>query len=133
VYGGALSDRVGRKAVIVAGWSVYAIVYVGFALAQSAAVLIAWFLAYGIYFGLAEGTEKALVADLAPASVRGTAFGYYNAALGVGALAASIVFGVLYDRFSHAVAFGTGASLAAAAAVLLMLVPTDNRGETLYS
>jgi MFS family permease len=125
VYGGALSDRVGRKAVIVAGWCVYAIVYIGFAVADSALVLVSWFLAYGIYFGLAEGTEKALVADLAPPSARGTAFGFYNGALGVGALLASVVFGVIYDRYGHAPAFGTGAALAGLAAVLLLLVPTD--------
>jgi MFS family permease len=125
VYGGALSDRVGRKAVIVAGWSVYALVYLGFALSDSPALLVAWFLTYGVYFGLAEGTEKALVADLAPAIARGTAFGFYNAALGVGALLASVIFGVLYDRLGYAVAFGTGAALAAVAAVLLLLVRTD--------
>lgn len=124
-YGGGLSDRVGRKAVIVGGWSIYAVVYLGFATAASAASLVGWFLVYGIYFGLAEGTEKALVADLAPVDQRGTAFGFYNAALGLGALLASVVFGVLYERFGHAVAFSTGAALAAAAAVLLLLVRTD--------
>jgi MFS family permease len=124
-YGGGLSDRVGRKAVIVAGWSVYAVVYLGFATVESGAWLVAWFLVYGVYFGLAEGTEKALVADLAPADQGGTAFGFYNAALGVGALLASVVFGLLYERFGHAVAFSTGAALAAAAAVLLLLVRTD--------
>lgn len=127
VYGGALSDRVGRKAVIVAGWGVYAGVYVGFALAESAAWLVTWFVVYGIYFGLTEGSEKALVADLAPAARRGTAFGYYNAALGLGTLLASVVFGLLYDRLGHVVAFGTGAGLAALAAVLLLVVRTDKR------
>jgi MFS family permease len=127
VYGGALSDRIGRKAVIVAGWSVYALVYVGFATAHSAAALIAWFMTYGIYFGLAEGTEKALVADLAPRHVAGTAFGIYNAALGIGTLLASVVFGVLYERLGPAIAFGTGAGLAAAAAILLLLLPTHAR------
>jgi len=125
MYGGGLSDRIGRKAVIVVGWCVYAAVYLGFATADSAASLVGWFLVYGIYFGLAEGTEKALVADLAPADRRGTAFGFYNAALGLGALLASIVFGVLYERFGHAAAFSTGAALAAIAAVLLLLVRTD--------
>lgn len=124
-HGGALSDRVGRKAVIAAGWSVYAIVYVGFAVADSAVWLVTWFLAYGIYFGLAEGTERALVADLTPADRQGTAFGYYNAALGIGALLASVVFGVLYQRFGHAIAFGAGAGLATLAAVLLLLLRTD--------
>ena len=125
MYGGALSDRIGRKAVIVAGWTIYAIVYLGFALADSAIVLVGWFLAYGIYFGLAEGTEKALVADLAPAGARGSAFGFYNAALGIGAMLASVIFGLLYERFGPAAAFGTGAALAALAAVLLLILRTD--------
>ena len=130
MYGGALSDRAGRKVVIVMGWGIYAAVYVAFARVESAAGLIAWFLVYGTYFGLSEGTEKALVADFAPVGRRGTAFGWYNAALGLGVLAASVMFGFLYDRFGHAVAFTTGASLAAAAAVLLVLLPAD---KTVYS
>jgi len=127
VYGGALSDRVGRKAVIVAGWCVYAAVYVGFAVVDSAAALVACFLIYGAYFGLAEGSEKALVADFAPDARRGTAFGWYNAALGVGALLASVIFGFLYDHFGHATAFTTGAVLAGVAAVLLLFVPSSRR------
>ncbi len=75
-WGGALSDRWGRRRVIIAGWAVYALVYLGFATATSAAAFIAWFLVYGLYFALTEGAEKALVADLAPAHLRGTAFGY---------------------------------------------------------
>jgi MFS family permease len=127
VYGGALSDRVGRKVVIAAGWSIYAAVYVGFAMVDSPAGLITCFLIYGTYFGLSEGSEKALVADFAPVGRRGTAFGWYNAALGVGALAASVAFGVLYDRFGHATAFTSGAGLAAAAVVLLVLLPAPRR------
>ena len=127
-WGGALSDRIGRKRVIVLGWILYAIVYVGFATASSPATLIAWFLAYGAFFALTEGAEKALVADLTPALKHGTAFGWYNATLGVGALTASVVFGFLYERFSPATAFGTGAVLAAVAAVLLMWVPARADG-----
>jgi len=123
MYGGALSDRVGRKAVIVAGWSVYSLVYLGFAFSTSATALVAWFLIYGVYFGLAEGSEKALVADLSPSAQRGTAFGFYNAALGVGTLLASVLFGVLYERFGPATAFGTGAGLAVAATLLLLTLP----------
>jgi MFS family permease len=123
-WGGALSDRLGRKRVIVIGWTVYAVVYLGFATARGAWTLVAWFLAYGSYFALTEGAEKALVADLTPAGRQGTAFGLYNAALGVGALAASVAFGFLYDRFGAPAAFGTGSALAACAAVLLAFIRT---------
>ena len=123
-WGGGLSDRIGRKSVIVIGWIVYAAVYIGFATAERGATFVTWFLLYGIYFALAEGAEKALVADLTPARRHGTAFGFYNGALGVGTLTASVLFGFLYERFSPATAFTTGAVLAGIAAVLLLIVPT---------
>jgi MFS family permease len=126
-WGGTLSDRIGRKQVIVIGWLLYALVYIGFATASTAQTLIAWFLIYGVFFALTEGAEKALVADLAPASRHGLAFGAYNTALGIGALGASIVFGLLYERFGAATAFTTGAALAASAALLLSFVPMSSR------
>lgn len=122
-WGGALSDRIGRARVIATGWLIYALVYLGFAVASSGTAFIVLFLLYGVYFALAEGAEKALVADLTPARQQGTAFGFYNAALGVGTLVASIGFGFLYTRFSAATAFGTGAVLATIAAVLLLIIP----------
>jgi len=79
------------------------------------------FLAYGLYFGLTEGVEKAWVADMAPAEARGLAFGIYNGAIGFGGLAASLIFGLIWTRVSPAAAFVTGASLALAASVLLYL------------
>jgi MFS family permease len=124
-WGGGLSDRFGRKHLIIAGWMIYALVYVGFALSTGAAAFIGWFLFYGIYFAFAEGAEKALIADLTPMERRGAAFGWYNAVTGIGALIASIVFGELYEHFGAPVAFMTGAALAGAAAVLLLLIPTD--------
>jgi len=124
-WGGGLSDRFGRKQLIIAGWIIYALVYLGFALSTGAAAFIAWFLFYGVYFAFAEGAEKALVADLTPPGRRGAAFGWYNAVTGIGALIASILFGELYERFGAPVAFTTGAALAGAATVLLLLIPTD--------
>jgi MFS family permease len=120
--GGGWSDRVGRRTVIAIGWIVYAVVYAGFAFSTTLAALVAWFLVYGCYFGFAEGTEKALVADLAPASRRGVAFGVYNAVQGIGALAASVFFGVVWKIYGAAAAFGVGAALALAATILLLLV-----------
>lgn len=133
-WGGALSDRLGRRHVIVIGWLLYALVYMGFAVAQSLWTLVAWFLVYGAFFALTEGAEKALVADLAPADKHGVAFGMYNTTLGIGALAASIVFGLLYERFGAPVAFSTGAVLATVAAVLLMaLRPSSQAGKMVGS
>ena len=132
-HAGGLSDRIGRKALIVSGWLVYAAIYVGFATVDSASALIVCFLAYGVYFGLVEGSEKALVADFALAGTHGTAFGWYNAAIGVGTLLASLMFGVLYERFGAPLAFGVGAALAATAAALLLALPFDARRTSAYN
>ena len=128
VTGGRWSDRVGRRKVIAAGWLVYAAVYAGFAVATSLPVLLAWFLVYGLYFGLTEGTEKALVADLAPVSRRGHAFGVFTAVQGLGSLAASVLFGVLYTTAGPGVAFGVGAGLALLATVMLFLLVRGHEG-----
>jgi MFS family permease len=124
-WGGALSDRLGRKQGIVVGWSIYAVVYLGFATASSAGALVAWFLVYGVHFALTEGAERALVADLVPPDRQGAAFGIYNATLGAGALAANVLFGALYAQFGTRAAFGTGAGLAALAALVLVRVRMD--------
>ncbi len=123
-WGGTLSDRFGRKQLIVSGWIVYALVYLGFAMSTSAPAFIAWFLFYGVYFAFAEGPAKALITDLTPPERRGTAFGFYNATIGVGALIASVLFGYLYEHFGSSTAFTTGAALAGVAAVMLLFVPT---------
>jgi MFS family permease len=125
--GGAYSDRAGRRPALLAGWLLYAAVYVGFAIA--AAEWQAWglFAVYGVFFGLTEGTERALVADVVGAERRGSAFGWYHLAIGVGTFPASFIFGVLWDRAGAPTAFLTGAMLALAAAVGLMLVVPERR------
>ncbi len=122
VPGGALSDRIGRRTVLLAGWGWYAAVYAGFALATTATHVWILFLAYGVYFGLVEGTEKALIADLAPESQRGTAFGWYNATMGIAALPASVLLGALWSARGPAVAFMAGAALAGTAMLLGVIV-----------
>jgi MFS family permease len=121
IPGGALSDRVGRRPLIVAGWAVYAMVYLAFARASTAWHAWLLFLGYGLYFGLTEGVEKAFVADLVPERLRGTAFGWFHFTLGLAAFPASLLFGVLWDKRGPEVAFGTAAALAGAASVLLLL------------
>jgi MFS family permease len=123
--GGELSDRFGRRHVIAAGWIFYAAVYAAFAFVDAVTPLIVVFLSYGIYFGLTEGVEKAWIADIAPESRRATAFGYYNAVIGLGALLASLIFGVIWTRVSPHAAFLTGAALAASATLLLYFLFSD--------
>jgi MFS family permease len=120
--GGQLSDRFGRRGLIVMGWIVYALIYTAFALVDSPSMLVVIFLAYGVYFGLTEPCEKAWVADLVPAQYRGSAFGFYNCMIGIGALPASLIFGLLWKEFGVATAFLTGGTLAIIAAILLLFV-----------
>ncbi|MEX0908252.1 MAG: MFS transporter, partial [Gemmatimonadaceae bacterium] len=89
----------------------------------------ALFGAYGLFFSLTEGSERALVADMVPAADRGSAFGWFHLAVGLGALPASVLFGVLWDRFGPAVAFVTGAALAIAATVVLLPVAISPRNQ----
>jgi MFS family permease len=121
--GGALSDRVGRKPAVIAGWVIYAVVYLAFARATEAWHAWALFAVYGVYFGLAEGPERAMVADIVPGGRRGLAYGWYNLAIGIAALPASVVFGLIWDRSGPAGAFTFGAAMAGLAALLLLLVP----------
>jgi MFS family permease len=116
---GALSDQLGRRGMILAGWFVYALAYLGFARAQSEWQIWALFAFYGLFYGLTEGTEKALLADFADPAERGAAFGWYNFAIGIGALPASLLFGAIWQQFGPQAAFGFGAGLAALAALLL--------------
>ncbi len=125
---GALSDRIGRRGVIVAGWVVYAAAYLGFALATSELHIWLLFAGYGLFYGLTEGVEKALLADLAPAAERGAAFGWFNATIGLGAFPASLLFGVLWQWSGPLAAFGCGAALAALAAVLLLVAVRTGGG-----
>lgn len=127
VPGGALADRIGARPAIITGWAVYALVYAGFAVAGTAWQVWALFIGYGLFYGLTESPEKALVATLAPSHLRGSAYGAYHAAIGVSALPASIIFGVLWQRFGAVTAFGFGAGLALIASVLLALLvrPAD--------
>ena len=118
--GGALSDRVGRRTMIAAGWAIYAAVYAGFAWSGSLQTLVAWFLVYSVYAAAVEGSEKALITDLTPPSLRATAFGWHAAVQGVGALAAGVSFGLIWQTFGAPAAFLTGAALSAAAAVWLL-------------
>jgi MFS family permease len=117
--GGVLSDRWGPRRAVRAGWLVYVAVYLAFAFGNSPSFLVAVFLAYGLYFGLAEPAERAWVAALVPANLRGTGMGLYHGAVGLAALPASVLFGLLWQSLGAPVAFCFGAALAAGATILL--------------
>jgi MFS family permease len=125
--GGALSDRVGRKSAIAAGWAVYAASYAGLAFADSAWQVWALFAGYGLYHALTEGAERALVADLAGPGMRGRAFGVYHALTGALLLPASLATGFLWQSYGASAALGWGAVLACAAALALALVVPEPR------
>ncbi len=121
---GALSDRLGRRKLIFIGWSVYGLCYLGFAAASSGWQIWMIFGVYGIYYALTEGIAKAYVADLVPQDQRGTAYGFFNAAIGIMALPASLSAGVLWQGIGNWAGFGPaapfffGASLAIVASLL---------------
>lgn len=121
LYGGDLSDRLGRKRLIVSGWVLYAAVYAGFAFVDNAWSVWVLFLIYGIYFGLVEGAEKALVADLVRPEQRGTAYGLYNLAFGITVFPASLLMGMIWDWKGPSTAFLVNAVMGATAAILLLI------------
>ena len=120
-WGGRLADRIGRRRALALGWLVYAAIYAGFAFARSGPALLALFLAYGLHFGLAGGAQNALVAEVVPRAARARGFGVYHLCVGLAALPASLLFGLLYQRAGAPAAFLTGAALALAAATMLPL------------
>ncbi len=128
LIGGDLSDRFGRKRLIASGWLVYAGVYAGFAFAGTSLEVWALFLIYGAYFGLVEGAEKALVADLVRPEQRGTAYGLYNLAFGITVLPASLLLGELWKWQGARTAFLASAALSLVATVLFVaFVKTGRR------
>ncbi len=117
---GSLSDRIGRRRLMLIGWTIYGLVYLGFALSNTGAQIWVLFGIYGIYYALTEGVAKALVADIVPPEQRGTAYGLFNAAIGFSALPASLIAGILWQVVSPAAPFVFGASLALIAGFLLL-------------
>ncbi len=109
---GMLSDRLGRRRVIVLGWFIYALVYLGFAMASETWQIWLLFACYGVYYGVVEGVARAFVADLVPEERRGTAYGLYHGVVGLTLLPASLIAGWLWQAYSPAAPFLFGAGLA---------------------
>ena len=130
---GALSDKVGRRKLILGGWLAYGLVYLGFALSQTGWQIWALYGLYGIYYAATDGVTKAFIADLVPNERRGTAYGLYNATIGLMALPASVIAGLLWQGafgwagFGPAAPFIFGAGLALLAGGLFwVLIPAKN-------
>ncbi len=109
---GILSDKLGRKRVIILGWFIYVLVYLGFAMSSSIWQIWLLFACYGVYYGIVQGVARAFVADLVPEDKRGTAYGLYYGVVGLTLVAASLIAGVLWDVVSPAAPFYFGAGLA---------------------
>ncbi len=120
--GGYMSDKIGRKIMILSGWFVYFLTYLGFAYVSKGYLIYVLFIVYGLYFGLTEGAERALIADIVPENNLGTAYGFYNLSLGIGALPASVVFGFIWKAYNFRAAFLTGAIISLVASILLIFL-----------
>jgi MFS family permease len=133
---GSLSDRVGRRQLIVGGWLVYAMIYLGFALAGAGWHVWVLYAIYGVYYGLAYGTTKAMVADVVPEELRGTAYGTYNAVLGILDFPASLIAGLLWqgagmwEGFGPSAPFLFGGAMALIAALLMVFVMPGGSADT---
>jgi MFS family permease len=117
---GALSDKIGRRRLILFGWLAYGLVYLGFALSKTGWQVWMLFGLYGIYYAATEGVAKALIADIVPESQRGTAYGLYAAAVGLTALPASLFAGLLWQGLGAWTGFGASAPFFFGAAMSLL-------------
>jgi MFS family permease len=126
--GGMLSDKLGRRNILSLGWIVYGLTYLGFAYTTS--VNQAWIIfgIYGLFSGMTEGIKKALVADLVPKEVRGSAYGIHSFLTSFSQLPASLILGILWQKYSAALAFSVGGGLAiVAGCVLMIFIPAKTK------
>ncbi|MCY9667406.1 MFS transporter [Paenibacillus alginolyticus] len=119
---GALSDRIGRRPILITGLFIFAFIYFGFGFANHVAWIWVLFILYGFYYAFTEGIQKAYIADIVPEGQRGTAMGTFNALTGLAALPASVMAGFLWQAFGPAVAFGASGVIALVCALLLILI-----------
>jgi MFS family permease len=117
---GRISDRVGRKRILVAGYLTFALVYAGFAWAPNKAVIVAVFALYGVFTAMTTGVERAFIAEIAPRDLKGTMLGLHSTIVGIALLPASVVAGLLWSSFGPFVPFAFGAGLSLVAALILV-------------
>lgn len=118
---GKLSDRVGRKMILAGGYILFSVVYGGFAFADDAMEFVVIFVLYGIFTAMTAGVERALIAEISPADLKGTMLGMHSTLAGIALLPASVIFGFLWERFGCEVPFLFGAAMSLAAALLLIV------------
>ncbi len=122
ILGGHLSDKAGRKVMILSGWFIYFLTYMGFAYFESHYLIYILFIVYGLYFGLTEGAERALIADIVPRENLGMAYGFYHLSLGIATLPASLIFGFIWKAYNFRAAFLTGAAISLVASIMLLFL-----------
>jgi MFS family permease len=118
---GSMSDKIGRKTLLVAGYFVFSLVYLGFATATGKVFLFAMFVLYGIYTAMITGVERAYIAEIAPKELKGTMLGLHSTVAGIALLPASVITGVLWTAFNPFTAFVFGAALSSIAAIILLV------------
>jgi MFS family permease len=116
---GLLSDRLGRKGILLLSFLIFILAYIGFATTKNFRLVIALFIFYGLFQGIFRAVGKSLASDFVPAQLRASGIGWYSTAVGVFQLAASVIAGILWDRVSHTAVFYYGAGCAAAGSLAL--------------
>jgi len=120
---GIVADRIGKRRLVTGGFFVYGLVYMGFALVGQGSAVWPLFLTYGVYMAFTDGQARAMVAELSPEERRGTFLGLYHTGIGLMAVAASVLAGVLWDVVGKPAPFWLGASTGFAAAALMLALP----------
>lgn len=124
---GKLSDRIGRRVILVAGYIIYGVVYFGFAMAAAQPALVLLFIAYGAYTAFISGAERAFIAEAAPAEFKGTVLGLYGTLQGIGLLLSSIIAGVMWDRINSDAPFWFGGILGIFSSIFIAIIMGTNQ------
>jgi MFS family permease len=123
---GALSDRIGREKILIAGYLIYSLVYYGFGVSSGAGAMVALFALYGLYSAATDGIQKAFISDFVDKNKKGTGMGIYNSLLGITLLPASLIAGLLYDKVDSHLPFFLGAATALLSAILMLFFVIGN-------